>query len=71
MNSFVLAEERLVNGKIRKYYAATPDGDAMLREARVKLAELVTEVVHGDGPRHLGVDESSVLDEDETASVEE
>lgn len=37
--------EEVVQGKVRKYYRATPAGEAMLAEAREKIAELVREVV--------------------------
>lgn len=41
-------EEILVNGKIRKYYTATPAGRAVLREAREKAFELVKELSETD-----------------------
>lgn len=46
-------EERVVDGKVRKYYAATDDGRAALDEARAKLEELATEVLEGKGPERL------------------
>jgi len=42
-------EERVVDGKVRKYYAATADGQAVLDEIRPKLQELVEEVLEGEG----------------------
>ena len=36
---------RLVAGKVRKYYAATPAGRAALDEARRRISELVAEVL--------------------------
>jgi DNA-binding PadR family transcriptional regulator len=46
-------EERVVDGKVRKYYAATEDGRAALDEVRPKLVELVGEVLGGRGPTSL------------------
>ena len=43
-------EERVVEGKVRKYYAATDAGRAALDEIRPKIRELVAEVVEGEGP---------------------
>ena len=43
-------EERVVEGKVRKYYAATDAGRAALDEIRSKIRELVAEVVEGEGP---------------------
>lgn len=43
-------EERVVDGKVRKYYTATDDGRAALDEVRPKLIELVDEVLGGHGP---------------------
>ncbi len=37
-------ENRIINGKVRKYYAITPDGEAVLREAKAKAAELLHEI---------------------------
>jgi PadR family transcriptional regulator len=45
---FLKREDRVVNGKVRKYYTITPLGRTALREARLKAVELVNEVV-GDG----------------------
>lgn len=39
------AEQKLAGGKIRKYYTATPAGREMLAQIRVKLKELVEEVL--------------------------
>ncbi len=38
-------EDRIVGGKIRKYYTATRKGERALEEARKKIAELVEEVL--------------------------
>ena len=37
-------EERVVNGKVRKYYTATPAGAKVLAEAYVKVRELLDEI---------------------------
>lgn len=46
-------EERVVEGKVRKYYAATNEGRAVLEGIRPKIRELVEEVVEGEGPDDL------------------
>lgn len=46
-------EERVVKGRRRKYYRATPAGVATLKEAKSKIHELVDEVLDGNGPQHL------------------
>lgn len=46
-------EDRVVKGKVRKYYRITPLGRQALEEVRVKIAELVTEVLQGEGPASL------------------
>lgn len=46
-------EERVVDGKMRKYYAATTDGQTALGDIRPKLRELVGEVLEGKGPDGL------------------
>jgi len=38
-------ETRVVDGRQRKYYVATPGGERALKEARAKLRELVREVL--------------------------
>jgi PadR family transcriptional regulator, regulatory protein PadR len=50
---YLQREERLVVGKIRKYYAITEQGRHALAEAQHYIRELVTEVVDGEGPQHL------------------
>jgi DNA-binding PadR family transcriptional regulator len=37
-------DERVVDGKVRKYYKITPQGRLVLKEARKKAVELVDEV---------------------------
>ena len=46
-------EERVVEGKVRKYYAATEEGRVALDEIRPKIQELVAEVVEDEGPDSL------------------
>ena len=50
---YLVREDRLVNGRVRKYYAITDDGRRALVEARTKIGELVSEVLEGQGPKHL------------------
>jgi len=38
-------EKRVVEGKVRKYYTATEQGQAVLAESRGKISELVEEVL--------------------------
>jgi len=42
---YLKREERVVQGKLRKYYVATEKGIKMLDEARQKIRELVEEVM--------------------------
>jgi DNA-binding PadR family transcriptional regulator len=46
-------QERVVDGKVRKYYAATEEGTAALSEIRPPLHELAEEVLQGTGPDQL------------------
>jgi PadR family transcriptional regulator PadR len=41
---FLSREDRVVNGKVRKYYTITPLGRRALKEARLKALELVNEI---------------------------
>lgn len=43
-------QDRVVGGKIRKYYVATEEGRRALADAREKMGELVDEVLDGNGP---------------------
>jgi DNA-binding PadR family transcriptional regulator len=56
---FLRREDRVVNGKVRKYYTITPLGRRALREARLKALELVNEIV-GDDEAVLGEDTDTV-----------
>ncbi len=49
-SGYLAREDRLVAGKIRKYYRATVQGEQALAEARVKIAELVAEVLEEGRP---------------------
>ncbi len=37
--------DRVVNGKVRKYYFITPKGEEVLKEIKGKILELVNEVI--------------------------
>jgi DNA-binding PadR family transcriptional regulator len=50
---YLVREDRLVNGKVRKYYRITQEGRRALVEARTKIGELVGEVLEGHGPTRL------------------
>jgi DNA-binding PadR family transcriptional regulator len=47
--AYLARQDRTVRGKVRKYYRITPLGRQALTEAVVKIAELVTEVLRGEG----------------------
>ena len=51
--NFLEREDRVVGGKVRKYYRATPLGEQALDEARSKIRELVNEIMD-DGPNRSG-----------------
>jgi DNA-binding PadR family transcriptional regulator len=50
---YLTRDDRVVGGRVRKYYAITDAGRRALEETREKIAELVREVVEGEGPSHL------------------
>lgn len=52
-NGYLAREDRVVNGKVRKYYAITETGRVALIETRGKIRELVEEVLEGRGPTSL------------------
>jgi PadR family transcriptional regulator, regulatory protein PadR len=52
-DGYLASEERVVQGKVRKYYTLTEAGSRALVEARHKIRELVDEVLEGQGPTHL------------------
>jgi PadR family transcriptional regulator, regulatory protein PadR len=43
-DGYLIAEKRVVGGKIRKYYSATESGRQALAEALVKVRELMDEI---------------------------
>jgi DNA-binding PadR family transcriptional regulator len=47
-DGYLEREERLVEGKVRKYYRITPLGTRALTEARLKIAELIEEISEDD-----------------------
>lgn len=49
-DGYLRCEKKLVNGKIRKYYSATPLGKKALKEARLKITELVGEILQDTSP---------------------
>jgi PadR family transcriptional regulator len=42
---FLHREDRIVGGKVRKYYQITAQGDRVLKEARAKVVDLVSETI--------------------------
>src|SRR3990172_7377935 len=52
-SGYLIREDRLVGGKIRKYYRATPLGKQALSQVRAKIEELVAEVLRDEGPGKL------------------
>lgn len=50
---YLVSEEQVVKGKVRKYYTITAAGSQILIEAREKIRELVDEVLAGEGPTQL------------------
>ncbi|MBI3972039.1 MAG: helix-turn-helix transcriptional regulator [Chloroflexi bacterium] len=49
-SGYLVREERVVDGKRRKYYRATPRGQEALAEAKARIAELVAEVLEDETP---------------------
>jgi len=45
---FLTCQTRVIAGKLRKYYHATPAGRRILKESRQKIRELVAEVMEGE-----------------------
>ncbi len=62
---YLSREERVVAGKVRKYYSITEEGSAALAEAREKIRELVEEVLEGHGPTSLSEPWDDAQEEDE------
>ena len=42
---YLKSSSKVVEGKIRKYYRATPEGKQVLEQSKRKIRELVTEVI--------------------------
>ncbi len=47
-SGYLTREDRVVDGKVRKYYEITPDGEKALAEARQKIRELVDEMLEAE-----------------------
>jgi len=52
-DGYLQREDRVVGGKVRKYYTLTDAGREALNEAQGKIRELVDEVLEDHGPTHL------------------
>jgi DNA-binding PadR family transcriptional regulator len=50
---YLTREDRVVGGKVRKYYSITDAGRRTLADVRTKVVELVDEVLEGHGPERL------------------
>jgi PadR family transcriptional regulator, regulatory protein PadR len=67
---YLIVEERVIRGKVRKYYSATDAGSQALVEVRVKVRELVDEVLEGKGPIALPeVDEARTNDGEDAEAL--
>lgn len=49
---YLSREDRVVDGKVRKYYEITPQGEEALGEARAKMRELVREMLEDTDDNH-------------------
>jgi DNA-binding PadR family transcriptional regulator len=47
---YLTRQDRVIGGKVRKYYSITDPGREALTDARTKVVELVDEVLEGYGP---------------------
>lgn len=56
-SGYLVVEERLVVGKVRKYYSITDDGRDMLARARRQIRELTGEVLDSEGEQEAISDE--------------
>lgn len=45
---FLVRTNRIVEGRVRKYYRATPAGKKILKESRIKIRELIYELTEGE-----------------------
>jgi DNA-binding PadR family transcriptional regulator len=59
---YLVHADRVVGGKVRKYYTISAAGQRALEEARLKIRELVDEVLEGGEP--VGVPTPAVPDYD-------
>lgn len=50
-SGYLRRDDRVVEGKVRKYYVITAAGRKVLRESRDKIKELVDEIMVDDGVR--------------------
>jgi DNA-binding PadR family transcriptional regulator len=58
--AFLRRDNRVVDGKVRKYYEITPLGQRALEEARKKIIELVAEIMESDwAPALSGTDDGA------------
>jgi PadR family transcriptional regulator PadR len=62
---YLVQTTRVVEGRVRKYYAITDQGRTALQEARRQILELVREVLEEEGPKGLPDLASAELDEEE------
>ena len=51
---YIKSEQQVVQGKVRKYYSATPEGKKVLKQLQEKIRELTHEVLEGS-PHHEAV----------------
>lgn len=65
-DGYLASEERVVQGKVRKYYSLTEAGHRALVEARQKIKELMDEVLEGKGPATLADLSASAEEEAES-----
>ncbi len=54
-HGYLRREDQLVNGRVRKYYRATPAGQRTLARAQAQLGELVEEVLPLPQPKGRGL----------------
>ncbi len=47
-DGYIIAKKENINGKIRKYYSITEEGNAILKQAKEKANELVAELNEED-----------------------
>jgi DNA-binding PadR family transcriptional regulator len=47
-DGYLKRTDKLVKGKIRKYYSITPKGEEALKDIKGKILELVKEIIHDE-----------------------